>query len=173
MAPASLILTGLASAAVAGLAAAALDGRAAGGPDRASVARALPGDSGARPVLPRKGDREAAPRPAPRANPVTSVEVVGVGEAVIILRDRHGFLVYRSDPVANVTLVARDADLPAVTVRRAAGSPVRETPVRGSSPGRAPDARDGRPPAGCEAAVSPLVDPGARSRPRLCLALAL
>ena len=122
-----------------------------------------------------KADRSASSRPTPRPAAVSSVEVVGVSETTLILRDRLGNVLYRSDPLTNTTLVSKDADIPSITVKEAIRSP---TVTRQAPP--APDAREGMDknkgkrsvPAGCEGIVSSLVDHEIRRVPSLCLALA-
>lgn len=102
-----------------------------------------------------KGDRLATANPAAdqdRAR-VTVVEVVGVRDTVIVYRDREGRVLFRTDPVANVTLVAKNVVLPEVTVReRSDAAPTRmplENPAGGSSERRLE---------GCDPLVSPLAD---------------
>jgi hypothetical protein len=65
----------------------------------------------------RKGDRLAAAQLAGAQTKVTTVEVVGVRDTAIVYRDRDGRILFRTDPVANVTLVAKGVALPEVTVR--------------------------------------------------------
>ena len=64
-----------------------------------------------------KGDQLAAPRPAEKQHTITAVEVIGVGNATIIYRDRAGNELFRTDPVSNVTVIAKDVVLPEVTIR--------------------------------------------------------
>ena len=63
-----------------------------------------------------KGDRLAAPRANVRSR-VAVVEVVGVSDTAIVYRDREGRVLFRTDPVANVTVITKDVELPEVTVR--------------------------------------------------------
>jgi hypothetical protein len=119
-----------------------------------------------------KADRIAPPRPVP-ARPVVSVELVGLSETAVILKDESGRVLYRSEPRRNTTFVARGAELPVVTVRERAGSPVAEEPVKREEPGTGAPAPERRKlPMGCEGAVSALASPSAARTPSLCLALA-
>jgi hypothetical protein len=96
---------------------------------------------------------------------VTSIEVVGVDDASILYRDRDGNILYRTDPVRNVTVIAKGVKLPEVTVRQGDRSPT--TPV----PMTVPDA--GKPaklPIGCEPAASPIASPHLSHLSGLCLA---
>ncbi len=99
------------------------------------------------------GDRLAGARPsAPRI--VTSIEVVGVHNATIIYRDRDGSVLYRTDPVNNVTVVAKGVTLPDITVRHDVGSIPRPLPIE------VPAADEQtQMPIGCEPSVSPIASP--------------
>jgi hypothetical protein len=119
-----------------------------------------------------KADRLAAPRPVP-TRPVASVELVGLSETSVILKDEGGRVLYRSEPRRNTTFVARGADLPVVTVRERTGSPVAEEPVKREDPAATMPASERRKlPIGCEGAVSALASPSAARTPALCLAFA-
>ena len=117
-----------------------------------------------------KADRISPPIPAQQRTSVSSVEVVGVSNATVILRDRSGAVLYRSDPLTNTTLVAKDADLPVVTLKEESVSPVVRQPVP-SREGNEVPATKGRTKSvpGCEAPVSPLASQGRDRMPGLCL----
>ncbi len=114
-----------------------------------------------------KGDRLQAPRPSTARSSVSTVEIVGVSKATVVLRDRDGTVLYRSDPLSNATVIAKDASLPIVTLKDTPQNPAAErNPLEPSPVG--PSVQDeGRGPArdtvrtprtfGCESAVSPLV----------------
>ena len=75
-----------------------------------------------------RGDRIAAPVKAPLVfgdvGPkavVSHVELIGPKGAVVEFRDPAGNLVYRSDPVANTTVVVKNAVIPSFTVRQHEG----------------------------------------------------
>jgi hypothetical protein len=100
-----------------------------------------------------KGDRLAPARPsAPRT--VASIEVVGVHDAAIVYRDRNGNVLFRTDPVNNVTVIAKGVKLPDITVRHNAGTATRPLPV--DVPGTAERSEM---PIGCEPSVSPIASP--------------
>ena len=103
---------------------------------------------------------------------MTTVELVGLGAATVVLRDEAGHVVFRSDPKANVTYFAKDVDLPVITIKEEATSPIVQKPVR---PGREQEDASDTPgrktsPVGCTGALSPLVKSEASRRPSLCLA---
>jgi len=119
-----------------------------------------------------KGDRYPSPelKQTERAT-VSTVELVGLSETVVILRDREGRLLYRSDPVSNTTLVMRDVDLPVVTVRETTGAPVVRQRVPEQTTTDEPSRDKGQPiPAGCQSAVSSLANKELARNPGLCLA---
>lgn len=101
-----------------------------------------------------KGDRLAPIRPGEKQT-VASIEVVGVSNAAIIYRDREGNMLYRTDPLNNVTVIAKGVKLPEVTVRQDARSSITSVPI--DVPGKADEKT--KMPIGCEAAVSPIVSP--------------
>jgi hypothetical protein len=78
------------------------------------------------------------------------VEVVGVEDAAIIYRDRKGNVLFKTDPISNVTVVTKGVVLPEVTVRELADSAVQMMPVEGIRPVLSPTA----PGDGCESAVT-------------------
>jgi len=119
-----------------------------------------------------KTSRLAPPRPSASRASVTTVELVGLGAATVVLRNEAGHIVFRSDPQSNVTYLAKDVDLPVITIKEEAGSPVVEKPVR---PAREQEDASDTPvrktsPVGCMGALSPLVKSEASRRPSLCLA---
>ncbi|MBJ6126290.1 hypothetical protein [Microvirga splendida] len=120
-----------------------------------------------------KGDRMMAP--APSANPATVsiVELVGVARATVILRDRDGKLLYKSDPHSGTTIYARDTDLPVLTLKEGARTPATQHPVSRQEGNEAPNEQKQktRKPVGCLGDVSPLAKASADRMPSLCLAL--
>jgi hypothetical protein len=117
-----------------------------------------------------KMDRLSPPVPAKERATVSSVELVGVSKAIVILRDRNGTILFRSDPLTNTTLIAKDTDLPVVTLKEEGVSPVVQQPLpsrEGNEP-PPPKERAKRVP-GCEAPVSPLAGQGRDGLPGLCL----
>ncbi len=101
-----------------------------------------------------KGDRLAPPRAGVQTT-VATIEVVGVHDAAIVYRDRAGNVLYRTDPVSNVTVIAKGVKLPDITVRRDLGSSIRPLPIE------VPDKTSEKSPMpiGCEPAVSPIASP--------------
>jgi hypothetical protein len=84
---------------------------------------------------------------------VAVIDVVGVRNASIIYRDREGQVLFRTDPLSNVTVVAKDTVLPEVTVRETVRTTVEEVPVK-TEP--APPAKATGAPVGCETAFGPV-----------------
>jgi hypothetical protein len=120
-----------------------------------------------------KRDRITAPVPSANPTTVSIVELVGVSEAMVILRDRDGKVLYKSDPRLGTTIYARDTDLPVVTLKEDMRAPVAQHPVRRQEGNEAPgeQKQKSRRPVGCMADVSPLVKASADRMPSLCLAL--
>ena len=102
-----------------------------------------------------KGDRLALPpdyRHPKRT--VATVEVIGVHNAAIVYRDRSGHLLFRTDPLSNVTVISKGFLAPQLTLR--------DTPQSKPTPMVAPrHDRDATPaiPIGCEPVASPIVQP--------------
>jgi hypothetical protein len=115
-----------------------------------------------------KADRLAPPQAARSRATVSSVEVIGLSNASVVLRDRNGNVLFRSDPVTNTTLVAKDSELPVITLKETATSPVAREPV--SSDGQTPPSEEHRKAMpGCEGPVSPLVKQAQGRGPGLCV----
>ena len=81
---------------------------------------------------------------------ITTVEVVGVEDAAIVYRDRNGNVLFKTDPVSNVTVVTKGVVLPEVTIRELADSSVQVLPIEGIRPTLSPTA----PGDGCESSVT-------------------
>ncbi len=81
---------------------------------------------------------------------ITTVEVVGVEETAIVYRDRDGNILFKTDPVSNVTVVTKGVVLPEVTIRELAKSTVQTVPLEGIRPTLSPTA----PGDGCESSVT-------------------
>lgn len=80
------------------------------------VMGALRGDRLVAPVKPTLSYTDVDP-----AAVVSHVELIGPKGAVVEFRDPAGNLVYRSDPVNNTTVVAKNVVIPSFTVRERAG----------------------------------------------------
>src|SRR5690348_14680539 len=74
--------------------------------DHQSVNRSMKGDLLALPP----NDRQAK-------RPVATVEVIGVHDAAIVYRDRDGEVLFRTDPVSNVTVISKGFVAPQLTLR--------------------------------------------------------
>ena len=121
-----------------------------------------------------KADRGVTPAPATAAARIAPVEVVGVRDAAIVYRDRDGRELFRTDPVNNVTIVAKGLPLPQLTVRQHSNSAVKPVPIneiqeqaRDEKP-RAP--RGPKVPVGCEPSFSPVAAPNLAHHIGRCVA---
>jgi hypothetical protein len=113
-----------------------------------------------------KGDRLTDARPVHERNlaKIAIVEVVGVRDTAIVYRDRGGRVLFRTDPVANVTVIAKDVRLPQVTVREDSNASPQRTPVK-TLEEREPDKQM----IGCDPVASPLAGSASRVTGR-CIA---
>lgn len=121
-----------------------------------------------------KADRVAAPVPAAELETVTTVELVGISKATVILRDRNGLVLYKSDPRSGATTFLKNTDLPVVTLKEETRRPAEQHPATirregNETPSVNPKKR--RNPVGCLGDVSPLARASADRSPSLCLAL--
>jgi hypothetical protein len=133
---------------------------------RTEPARAAPGPEVRKA---QKSDRLATVAGAQSRVAVVTIELVGTSRASVVLRDQGGRVLYKSDPASGTTVVAKDVDLPVVTLKERDREPVVEPPAqRQSNEPPSPKARNTNP-AGCEGAVSSLVRSDHRV-PGLCLA---
>jgi len=111
-----------------------------------------------------KGQRLRPSEPENQRTTVVAVEIVGLHETAIVYRDREGRTLYRSDPLTNTTIVAKNVDLPQVTVRDRRDVAVRPAPVevpRNSEPANLP--------VGCESIVGVGTDPSLRGLAGRCM----
>lgn len=113
----------------------------------------------------RKGDRLATPRSGDNPRTISVVEIIGVNNTAMVYRDRGGRELFRTDPVENVTIVARDVVLPEVTIRERPESVLQEKPKSESH-----DAKEGTQLEGCDPIASPLAAPTFANRLGRCLA---
>jgi hypothetical protein len=99
-------------------------------------------------VVNRENKTDALPAPQMSAQriPIKTVEVVGIRNAAIVYRDREGNVLFRTDPVANVTVVAKNVDLPEVTIRDTVATEVKRMSVDRPEPREQPQ--------GCESAFA-------------------
>ena len=119
-----------------------------------------------------KGDRVAGPVPAGNPASVSIVEVVGVTDAAVILRDRDGRVLYKSDPRTGVTTFARNTELPVLTLKEELQSKPSQHPAIRREGNEAPQQQKqkSRNPVGCMGDVSPLAKASVNRMPSLCLA---
>jgi hypothetical protein len=97
---------------------------------------------------------------------ITAVEVVGIEGAAVVYRDRDGRVLFKTDPVSNMTVVTKGVVLPEVTIRQMAGSEVRRLPAETVRPILSPTS----PGDGCESAVTPHTAPAELARvPSRCV----
>ncbi|MEA2991719.1 MAG: hypothetical protein QOD40_639 [Alphaproteobacteria bacterium] len=114
-----------------------------------------------------KGDRMPVVAVArERDRVISAVEVVGLRDAAVIYRDRDDHVLFRTDPLANATVVARGVVLPQVTIRDVPRAPAAATAssaveIKPISPSAAPAVkidREKKIPEGCDPAFSPLAE---------------
>jgi hypothetical protein len=128
------------------------------------------------PAISVKGDRlPLSAAGSVRPSTVSTIEVVGLSQATVVFKDRDGQVLYRADPLANTTAVAKNVDLPVVTLREEQTAPavpvVQQQPEPKQEGGDPPAVQPRRgKPVGCEASVSALARSDASRVPGLCLA---
>jgi hypothetical protein len=136
----------ISSGAIAGLAAAALSVTVLGdnllAPNAARAAIAQQGATEFSINRSTKTDSLPVPNTPQTRAEIKSVEVVGVRGASIVYRDRSGNVLFQTDPLANVTVVTKNVELPEVTVREAETTKVERIP--------ADEAQRSEQPRGCE-----------------------
>jgi hypothetical protein len=93
----------------------------------------------------RKSDRLPLALAENARTPIATVEVVGIRSAAIVYRDRSGNILFKTDPIANVTLIAKNVELPELTLRETTTSEVVKMSV---------DTRLSTPLSGCESAFA-------------------
>jgi hypothetical protein len=82
----------------------------------------------------RKGDALRVSAAVQSRSKIKTVEVIGVRDAAIIYRDRNGSILFHTDPLANVTIVSKNVDLPEVTIRDTETTKVERVPVESTGP---------------------------------------
>lgn len=95
-----------------------------------------------------KGDKLPASEVSHVRAEIKSVEVIGVTNASIVYRDRDGNVLYRTDPLANVTVVTKNVELPEVTIRENETVEIERVPVEEAETPRSAQ------PHGCESAFA-------------------
>lgn len=128
------LIAAVSGGAVAGLAAAALSVTILGNEllaPNAARAGAAQMQGNAEFSIARASKTDALPvpnTPQTRAE-IKSVEVVGVRGASIVYRDRSGNILFQTDPLANVTVVSKNVELPEVTIRETEATKVERVPA--------------------------------------------
>jgi hypothetical protein len=117
----------------------------------------------------RKGDRLDHPRIAPNPPDIATVELVGLRQTAIVYRDRDGHELFRTDPLSNVTVVAKGLVLPSVTVRERGDSQVIPLPLP-MAPSAVPPRKPTGPAFGCESSFSPVAAPSMAHHTGRCIA---
>jgi hypothetical protein len=83
----------------------------------------------------------------------------------VIYRDRDGQILFRTDPITNMTAVARGTALPEVTIRETSRTPARPLPLDEKHR----PAAGGPMPVGCESAFSAIAERSLARIPARCL----
>ncbi len=126
-----------------------------------------------------KGDRLSAARQDHRNTVITTVEVIGVQDAAVVYRSRDGRILFQTNPLANVTVVAKGIALPEVTIRhipRPASAPQQTAPAIKTLPPSLPQippsnaAQEPKILEGCDPAFSPLTAAARANFSGRCLA---
>ncbi len=127
-----------------------------------------------------KGDMLPVTQPVSHErNRISVIEVIGVSDAAVVYRSRDGQLLFKTDPVSNVTVVAKNTVLPEITVRETGQNEIMPVPVEmpKSNPaavrelpntGTAP-ALGKQIPEGCESAFSTFLVPSQAKKAGRCL----
>lgn len=125
-----------------------------------------------------KGDRLEVARGTSSPRPIAEVELVGLDDVLVILRDGDGREVYRLDRASNTTVAARDVVFPQVRLHadvveehggdQPKAPPAMQTPLGSGDEGLDEEAGEEQIFA-CESGISALADRKAASLPRVCL----
>jgi hypothetical protein len=127
----------------------------------------------------REGKTDALPgnASAQKPNRISVIEVIGVSDAAVVYRDRGGQLLFKTDPLSNVTVVAKNTVLPEVTVREMELNDVMPVPVEQFKnqgavrelPNSGAPATTRKIPEGCESAFSAFIVPSQANKAGRCL----
>jgi len=113
-----------------------------------------------------KADRLLASRAVDTQSPtITTVEVIGLRDAAIVYRDRDGKVLFRTDPLANVTVVTKNLKLPEVTIKETQGTSVQKIPA--VTPTTLQERKHA---VGCDPAFSPVASPSLSHLTGRCMA---
>jgi hypothetical protein len=92
------------------------------------------------------------------------VEVVGLRDAAIIYRDRDGTVLYRTDPISNVTVVSKNLTLPEVTIKETPRTSVQRVPAVAPT-----TLQERKHKVGCDPAFSPVASPSLSNLTGRCM----
>jgi hypothetical protein len=113
-----------------------------------------------------KGDRLPTRATSETSRAIASVEVVGIDNVAVVYRDRQGNVLFRTDPLSNMTVVAKGLSLPEVTVRDSERVPAQQLPIKRMHEAPLPSSEL---PIGCESAVSVAADHVLARTPSRCV----
>ncbi|HEY0568263.1 MAG TPA: hypothetical protein VGD13_09110 [Xanthobacteraceae bacterium] len=112
-----------------------------------------------------KSDRLQAVRASDAQSPtIHTVEVVGLRDAAIIYRDRDGTVLYRTDPISNVTVVSKNLTLPEVTIKETPRTSVQRVPAVAPT-----TLQERKHKVGCDPAFSPVASPSLSNLTGRCM----
>ena len=112
----------------------------------------------------RKGDRldrsRIADNPQDTTSPdIATVELVGLRQTTTVYRDQDGRELLRTDPLRNITVVAKGLLLPSATVREHGNIQVTPLPMPVAPSAPVPTRKPVGPAFGCEPSFSPVASP--------------
>lgn len=96
--------------------------------------------------------------------PIVKVEVIGLTKTAIVYKNSNGDVLFSTDPVGNVTVIAKNLTLPEVTIRESNDSSVDEVPLERTKAPRGPIK------SGCESGLSPDISPTVPTQNSRCVA---
>ncbi len=109
-------------------------------------------------------------------NKISVIEVIGVSDAAVVYRDRSGQVLFKTDPMSNITVVSKNSLLPEITVRESEANEVMPVPVETLKPAAVreiPNPAASTPPKrmteGCESAFSSFLVPSQAKIARRCV----
>jgi hypothetical protein len=97
---------------------------------------------------------------------IVTVEVVGVHDTAVVYKDRDGQVLFSTDPVSNVTIVAKNLTLPEVTIRDSNDSTIDQIPLERTKPLKPRNLLK----SGCESGLGTDVDPAEMIGAARCVA---
>jgi hypothetical protein len=124
-----------------------------------------------------KTDKLPVNEVATQKQKISVIEVIGVSDAAVVYRDRSGQMLFKTDPMSNVTVVAKNSVLPEITVRETEANEVLPVPVElpqkpaavREIPNDGPASAPKRMTEGCESAFSSFLVPSQSKVARRCV----